>query len=294
MSASTTEVAFEKWQGCLNDFLLVSATTETLITTMRLLTKNVRQLCAKDGSGIGADGIILVCAGEKYMVWIINKDGSFARNCGNGLRCAAMAHFRNNASHMLEIALGGRTVTCKLFSPSPQQMLVAIDIGTAQVNAQLDWYDSLVQLVQEAAQELDMPQLASNFTACEIANKHIIFFLSRPRHLVKIGAYLQRFANHEGINVHIAWSNKGLYGKVFNARSYERGVGETAACGTGACAIAAAVFAAREAETREPVAEKWLKIKMLGGLLLAKKSPATEHMVAAGPAQYVFRGHVDL
>lgn len=294
MSASTTEISFEKWQGCLNDFLLVSVTTETLITTMRLLTKNVRQLCAKNGSGIGADGIILVCAGEKHMVWIINKDGSFARNCGNGLRCAAMAHFRQNASHSLEIALGGRTVTCKLFSPSPQQMLVATDIGTARVNAQLDWYDDFVQLVQEAAQELNMPQLVDNFAACEIANKHAIFFLSRPRQLAKIGEYLQRFANHEGINVHIAWSSKGIHGKVFNARSYERGVGETAACGTGACAIAAAVFAAREAETQEPAAEKWLKIKMLGGLLLAKKAQATEHMIAAGPAQYVFRGCVDL
>lgn len=294
MSASTTEVAFEKWQGCRNDFLLVSATTETLIATMRLLTKNVRQLCTHDGSGIGADGIILVCASEKYMVWLINKDGSFARNCGNGLRCAAMAHFRKNISHTLEIALGGRTVACKLFSPSPQQMLVATDIGVARVNTQLDWYDDLVQLVQEAARELDLPQLADNFAACEIANKHVVFFISRPRHLAELGAYLQRFANHEGINVHIAWSNKGLHGKVFNARSYERGVGETAACGTGACAIAAAVYAAREAETQAPVAEKWLKIKMLGGLLLAKKIQATEHMVAAGPAQYVFRGYVDL
>ena len=294
MSASTTELSFEKWHGCHNDFLLVAATTETLIITMRLLIKNVRQLCAKDGSGIGADGIILVCAGEQHMVWVVNKDGSFARNCGNGLRCAAMAHFRKNASHTLAIALGGRTVACRLFSPSPQQMLVATDIGVARVNAQLDWYDDLVQLVQEAARALDMPQLADNFAACEIANKHAVFFLSRPRHLAKIGAYLQRFAHNEGINVYIAWSSKGMHGKVFNARSYERGVGETAACGTGACAIAATVFAAREAETQQPVAEKWLKIKMLGGLLLVKKTPATEHMIAAGPAQYVCRGHVDL
>ena len=294
MSASTTELSFEKWQGCLNDFLLISATAQTLITTMRLLIKNVRQLCAKDGSGIGADGIILVCPGEKYMVWVINKDGSFARNCGNGLRCAAMAYFRRNANHSLEIALGGRTVTCKLFSPSPQRMLVATDMGTAQVNSQLDWYEDFVRLVRQAAQDLDMPQLVENFAACEIANKHAIFFLSRPRYLAKIGAYLQRFGNHEGINVHLVWSSKGINSKLFNARSYERGVGETAACGTGACAIAAAVFSARENETQQPAAEKWLKIKMLGGLLLAKKTRANERMIAAGPAQYVFRGHIDL
>ncbi len=294
MSASTTEVFFEKWQGCLNDFLLVSATTETLIATMRLLTKNVRQLCARNGSGVGADGVVLVCASEKYMVWVINKDGSFARNCGNGLRCAAMAHFRQNASHTLEIFLGGRAVTCSLFSPSPQQMLVATDMGVARVNAQLDWYDDFVCLVREAARELGMPQLEGSFAACEIANKHAIFFLSRPRSFAELGAYLQRFANYEGINVHLAWPKKGKHGKVFNARSYERGVGETAACGTGACAIAAAVFAAQEADTHTPVTGKWLKIKMLGGLLLAKKTPLTKHMIAAGPAQYVFRGCIDL
>ena len=65
MSVSITELTFEKWQGCLNDFLLVAATTKTLIPTMRLLTRHVRELCAKDGSGVGADGVILVCAGAK-------------------------------------------------------------------------------------------------------------------------------------------------------------------------------------------------------------------------------------
>ena len=80
------------------------------------------------------------------MIWIINRDGSFARNCGNGLRCAAMAHFRQHASNALEIALGGRVVNCTLFSPSPQKMLVATDIGKARVNEQLDWYDDFVQV----------------------------------------------------------------------------------------------------------------------------------------------------
>lgn len=294
MPAYTTELSFEKWQGCLNDFLLVATTTKELIPTMRLLVKHARDLCLRDGSGVGADGIILVCTGEKYMVWIINRDGSFARNCGNGLRCAAMAYFRKHASDALEISLGGRMVTCKLFSPSPQQMLVSTDIGVARVNEQLDWYEDFVYLVQQAARDLKLPQLADDFAACEIANRHAVFFYSRSSNLGKVGAYLQRFANNEGINVHFAWSRKGMDSKIFNARSYERGVGETAACGTGACAIAATVFAAREAKDQQPIDEKWLKIKMLGGLLLAKKIRATEHMVSAGPAQYVFRGVIDL
>lgn len=291
MSASTTELSFEKWQGCLNDFLLISSTAHTLLSVMKLLTAHASKICARDGSGVGADGIILVCAGEKYMMWIINKDGSFAKNCGNGLRCAAMAFFRSHAQDRLEIALGGNMISCRLFSPSPQRVLVATDMGTVQVNTQNDWYDSIREFVGQTMQELSLPTLTEHFAVCEIGNRHIVFFTSRPQYLEKIASHLQCFDAGAGINVHLAWPRKGSKGTVYNARTWERGVRITASCGSGACAIAAAVLA----ETAEEIGpEKWLKIVTPGGLLQVKKNTMTEHFVLAGPAQYVFRGVINL
>ena len=275
-------IVFEKWHGCLNDFIVVNVNAETLLPTMRLLVKHAKRLCDRDGSGVGADGIIISCAGERYSVWIINSDGSFAKNCGNGLRCAAMAFFRNQAASRLEITIGGRVVTCSLFSPSERRMLVAVDMGNVLTDKDLPWYEDIKEHVERTLTELQLP--AISFKVCELVNKHLVFFTSRVRYLEQLGPLLQKFA--DGMNVHIVWPTKGTRG-LYKARTYERGVGMTAACGTGACAIAAAVFVDEDLG-------KWIKIKMPGGLLQVKKTEISEHFTLAGSAQFVFRGELEL
>ena len=273
-------ITFEKWHGCLNDFIIVDVNAETLLPTMRVLVKNVKRLCARDGSGVGADGIIISCAGERYSVWIINRDGSFAKNCGNGLRCAAMAFFRNQATSRLEITIGGRLVTCSLFSPSERRMLVAVDMGNVETDHSLPWYDEVKEYIDQTLTKLQLPSIS--FKVCEIGNKHLVFFTSRIRHLEQLGPLLQQF--DDGVNVHIVWPAKGT---LYKARTYERGVGMTAACGTGACAIAAAVISGDDLG-------KWIKIKMPGGLLQVKRNEISEHYTLAGSAQFVFRGELDM
>lgn len=275
-------VVFEKWHGCLNDFIVVNVDANTLLPTMRLLVKHVKRLCARDGSGVGADGIIISCAGERYSVWIINRDGSFAKNCGNGLRCAAMAFFRNQATSRLEITIGGRVVTCSLFSPSERKMLVAVDMGGVTIGDDLHWYDEVKEYIDRLLVELQLPSIP--FKACEIGNKHLVFFTSRVRQLEQLGPALQRFT--DGVNVHIVWSVKGTKG-LYKARTYERGVGMTAACGTGACAIAATVIG-------DDDLGKWIKIKMPGGLLQVKRNEISDHFTLAGSAQFVFRGTLEI
>lgn len=275
-------IVFEKWHGCLNDFIIVNVDADTLLPTMRLLVKRVKQLCSRDGSGVGADGIIICCAGERYSVWIINSDGSFAKNCGNGLRCAAMAFFRNQATSRLEITIGGRVVTCSLFSPAERRMLVAIDMGNVLVDQRLSWYEEIKTCIEQALTELQLPSIP--FKVCEIVNKHLVFFTSRIRQLEQLGPILQKFA--DGVNVHIVWPAKGT-DELYKARTYERGVGMTAACGTGACAIAAAVL-------NDNNLGKWIKIKMPGGLLQVKRNEISEHFTLAGSAQFVFRGELEL
>ena len=285
MSISTIEVFFEKWQACRNDFLLVTAPPHTLVPTMKLLIKHVQHLCARDGRGIGADGIILICADEKYLLWVINSDGTFAKNCGNGLRCAAMAFFRHSKQKQVKIAVGEKTIVCELRTHATEN-LVATDMGTALLNEELVWYDEIKTLVVLLNKTFHIPQLEKNFSVCEIGNRHIVFFNRRAvDYLAELGKRLQSFA--AGINVHVAWRSET--DKHYEARSYERGVGITAACGSGAGAIAASVFAQLSSPNSQ-----WLQISMLGGDLLVNQKASNSGIVIAGNAKLVFRGCVAL
>ncbi len=84
-------IPFEKWQACKNDFVLIWS--EKSDPYLELALKNqCKNLCSKDGSGIGADGILYLSGpSSEVSLRIYNSDGSEAAHCGNGLRCAALA-----------------------------------------------------------------------------------------------------------------------------------------------------------------------------------------------------------
>ena len=93
-------VPFEKWHGCKNNFIIIiSSTNQTYLVPS--LQRKAKKICTQDGSSIGADGIIVLDYIESLSfnfapkkISIINKDGSLAKNCGNGLRCAALAAYK--------------------------------------------------------------------------------------------------------------------------------------------------------------------------------------------------------
>ena len=92
------EIHFEKWHGCHNDFIIIHNSCEQKNNILPSLQKAAKYLCSHSGDGIGADGILLLCHQQKdntanTELVIINKDGSLADNCGNGLRCAAASIF---------------------------------------------------------------------------------------------------------------------------------------------------------------------------------------------------------
>ena len=273
-SVSITDISFEKWQAARNDFIVVALLAEHLRISMKQLLRYFVRLCVRDGTGIGADGIIVVCEyQQQVMVWIINADGSLAKNCGNGLRCAARYYFLRHAeARQVAISVGNRKMLCARIQLDGYE-LIATNMGQALVDRQLSWFGELEQLAGNVATELDL-QLQVH--ACELGNRHAVFF-STAEHLQALGEKMQAFA--DGINVHCVWESSGYH----EARSYERGVGITPACGSGAGAIAALL--ARQQPTSE-----WQRISMLGGLLFARK--VADEIIVAGKAEHVYSGSV--
>ncbi|MDE3268706.1 MAG: hypothetical protein OYH77_00295, partial [Pseudomonadota bacterium] len=85
---------FEKWHAARNDFIIVALPAANLHAMIKQVLRTFVAMCGRDGRGVGADGVIVCCEyQQRLMIWIINADGSFASNCGNGLRCAAKYFF---------------------------------------------------------------------------------------------------------------------------------------------------------------------------------------------------------
>ncbi len=313
------ELEFEKWHGNKNDFILTWFPHDQL--TFDALRRQAPALCQRDGSGIGADGILVLHTKTErdilpYKLSIINSDASLAQTCGNGIRCAALSVLNHHLEaeqkvelpEAVELQLESSTVSCRFLGRltpgrAGQLPLVAVDMGQAIINQENIDYSSVKAFVQKIAQDLKMPGLNRDWHLVTISNRHLCFFLDEVnRDMIRlIGPAFQSSPLWDGINVHIC-ANKTVHDEdrrisaqvlakpideLFEVFVWERGAGETQACGSGASAIGASAFASGLVDRRN-----WLGIDMPGGRLYIKQEKAGDSVTLAGPGQMVFRGRL--
>jgi diaminopimelate epimerase len=241
-------VKFTKMQGCGNDFIVVDGPAE-------LTAERVRELCDRR-RGIGADGVLVIGAarGRCWPVTIHNADGSLGDSCGNGARCVARYLFDRHGGETLDLAFPGGTVSAR----------------TDKTNIAITF----------AAPASPQP-IALNGTRAyrvNLGNPHVVLFVADPEtaDLPALAAGARAAAGEA--NVEIA---RVMAADLIQLRVDERGVGETLACGTGACAaVAAAISEQRMAEQ--------VTVRLPGGDLFVRPGPRTFEL--AGPAEYVFEG----
>lgn len=239
---------FTKMHGSGNDFVVVDGPLE-------LTADRVRELCDRR-RGVGADGILVIGAarGRCWPVMIHNADGSQGESCGNGARCVARYLLDRHGGDALELAFPGGTVTAR-----------RDDAGIA---------------VTFAAP--GSPQrVALNGTHAyrvSVGNPHVVLFVADPAKadLTALAASARAAAGEA--NVEVA---RVVASDLILLRVDERGVGETLACGTGACATVAA------AACEQAMAER-VTVRVGGGDLFVRAGPRTFEL--AGPAEYVFEG----
>jgi diaminopimelate epimerase len=254
---------FAKLHGLGNDFVLLDLRAEPRARPPA--PERAVELCDRH-RGIGADGVLTLMPGDRLVVH--NPDGSQPEMCGNGARCAALwiatdgCTRPGSAEVRLETDAGARR--CEVRADSASHGMVEIEMGVPQISA---------------------PRDLSGGHRCvpvSVGNPHRVIFTDTPRDRLRELAITEgaRLSAEEGANVEfVARLGSGRYA----AAVWERGAGLTQACGTGACAIAAA------AQVRGELAAE-IEVELPGGGLFIRRDAATGQLRMRGPAQLVYFG----
>jgi diaminopimelate epimerase len=263
-------VAFDKVQGLGNDFVLIDARRDG-----RLITTDVaRRLCDRH-LGIGADGVLTLLppAGEATArLHVFNADGSLAEMCGNGLRCAARVLLEETGANTVRIEIDTGSLRCEA-RPGPAGRLDTVwaEAGRPRVGA---------------AETVDVGSLRIRGTPVSLGNPHFVIF-GATAELEALGPEIERHPHFapERTNVEFCRAT----GEGLDLRVWERGVGFTLACGTGACATVAAACAAGTAPPGQEV-----PVHLPGGTLWVELARDGSQVFMRGPAERVFSGSLDV
>ncbi|MDN5362483.1 MAG: diaminopimelate epimerase [Moorella sp. (in: firmicutes)] len=276
---------FVKMHGLGNDFVLVNAMTEEMPGDLPSLA---RRVCHRR-FGIGADGLILVLPSTRahLRMRIFNPDGSEAEMCGNGIRCFARYAYESGlvGGEELQVETLAGIIKPRLILAGGRVTGVRVDMGEPHLEREE------IPMHGTGSPVLDEPVEVNGETwwgtCVSMGNPHCVFFVEDVNRapvktigpLVEEHALFPRRTNVEFIQVR----NRN----ELQMRVWERGAGETMACGTGACA--AVVAGALTGRSNRKVT-----VHLAAGDLEIAWSPADNHVYMTGPAVEVFRGDFPL
>ena len=275
---------FTKMLGCGNDYVYVNCFEETIDNP-----SEVARFVSDRHFGIGSDGMILICPSEiaDFRMAMYNLDGSEGKMCGNGVRCIAKYVYDHQLTDKTRISLetlggikyldlnikDGKVETVKVEMGEP--ILTPADIP---VNLSGD------TIINEP---VEVEGSIWNITCISMGNPHAVVFVddTKSLNLEKIGPAFEKHPIFpEQVNtefVHV------IDRKTVDMRVWERGSGETFACGTGACATAMACILIEKTDDE-------VLVHLVGGDLLIQYDRKTNHIIMTGPATEVFSGEIQL
>lgn len=269
---------FHKYEGLGNDFILVEATEASGASGVS--PDRAVELCDRR-RGIGADGVLVVSPAPHggARMRVVNADGSIPEMCGNGVRCVALHLARSRGLQggdvRVETDAGPRVCSIDSVGQGARTAMVTVDMGVVRVLGDRTFSDEGRELT---------------YAVADAGNPHAVLFSAGPSSAFvrsdvdRLGPRLARdpsFPN--GTNVEFAHVHVGGIDLVV----WERGVGVTLACGTGACATVAVACARGLAPRGQPVA-----VRLPGGRLDITIDPSGR-AIMRGPAHHVFEGTLE-
>ncbi len=273
---------FTKMQGIGNDYVYVNCLEEKVDHPEELA-----KLVSDRHFGIGSDGLILIKPSEvaDFEMAMYNADGSRGEMCGNGIRCVAKYVYDRGLTDKTHISI--ETLAgikyLELTVEKGQVSQVRVDMGEPELLAEK------IPVISQQEKVIDVPITAGEkdyrMTCVSMGNPHCVVFMEDVEHLEieKVGPL---FENHElfpkRINTEFV---KVIDRKTLQMRVWERGSGETLACGTGACATAVAAML-------NGFCEDEVQIHLLGGDLTIEWNKESNHVFMTGPAEIVFDGEI--
>lgn len=264
---------FTKMQGIGNDYVYVNCFEETVEDPGR-----ISRLVSDRHFGIGSDGLILICPSDKAdcRMRMYNEDGSEGAMCGNGIRCVgkyAYDHGIVDKKRITVETLGG-IKELDMQVEDGRVVSVSVDMGVPELTGELP------EKITVDGQELE-------FTGISVGNPHAVYFMDEidSLDLEKIGP---AFEHHERFPDRVNSEFIRLIDRNhIQMRVWERGSGETWACGTGATASAVAAMMLG-------LTEDTVQVQLKGGSLEIHWDRESGHAFMTGPAVEVFHGEIDL
>jgi diaminopimelate epimerase len=276
-------ISFVKMHGIGNDFIVIDCRDNQLnrLNGLRSLRGLSRRLCDRR-FGIGADQILLLHNSDKadFMMRIFNADGSEVEMCGNGIRCFAKYIWDRNLSskQVLDIE-----TPAGIIRPEKAGNMVKVDMGLPVLEGR-----QIPVRLDGVVRDFPLKILDKRFkiTCVSMGNPHAVIFVDDLGGL-DVAKYGPLIESHKlfpkRINVEFI---EVVNTRTVKMRVWERGSGETMACGTGACAAVVA-------SNLNGRAGRKVKVRLIGGDL-AIELHENGHVYMTGPAEEVFRGTINL
>jgi diaminopimelate epimerase len=280
------KLKFTKMHGLGNNYIYVNMFEETIAEAD---LANLAVAVSNPYTGIGSDGMILICPSEKAPVKmrIFNNDGSEAKNCGNGLRCVAKYAYENGIVEEEEFqieTLGGLVTAKLLVDENHQVSLVTVNMGNPILipdHVPVKGFSNKDSVINEP---VSFKGSDLNMTAVSMGNPHAIFFVDNieeaPLH--SLGPIIEKdpifpdWVNAEFVEI--------VSEQEMHFRVWERGSGITQACGTGACAAAVAAILNKKAEKNTDIT-----VHLAGGDLIINWQDDGD-VLMTGPAEVICIG----
>jgi diaminopimelate epimerase len=270
--------AFRKMHGLGNDFVVFDARNGSFA-----LDEAAARAVADRRFGIGCDQVIVVersANGADAGMRIYNADGGEVEACGNAARCVARLLLEEKGETSVRIDTPGGRLVCSDTGADA----VTVDIGTPR----FDWQDiPLSQRVDTRDFPLDIDGRLFDAAAVSVGNPHCVLFVTDAEHspISEVGPKIEHHplfparTNVEFVSV--------VSPARLRMRVWERGVGITRACGTGACATAVAAH-------RRGLADRKVEILLDGGVLGIEWRASDDHILMTGAARLAYIGDVNL
>lgn len=274
-------IQFTKMHGLGNDYVYIDCTKNQLDQDVSKLAQNM----SDRHFGIGSDGIILICNSKiaDFRMRMFNYDGTEAEMCGNGIRCVGKFVYdkglTNKTTVSVETLAGVKVLTLNV--EKGKVKTVRVDMGEPILEAEK------IPVISEKSPVKDLKLKAHDrefvFSCVSMGNPHAItiventkeFELEKYGKILEVDSHFPNRANIEFVEI--------LDKEHIKMRVWERGAGETLACGTGACAVAVACHL--NGYTNEKA-----QVELLGGTLLIEWNKEDNRVYMTGPAETVFEG----
>ncbi len=275
-------IKFTKMHGLGNDYVYIDAINQKIENESSLA-----KFVSNRHFGIGSDGLILICKSEiaDFKMRMFNSDGSEAEMCGNGIRCVGKFVYdkglTNKTTVKIETLAGIKTLI--LNTKDGKVETARVDMGEPILEAEKIPVISTEKPVKNL--ELEAENKKFKFTCVSMGNPHAItiventneFDVEKYGKVLEIDKAFPKKANIEFAQI--------IDRQNINMRVWERGAGETLACGTGACATAVAC-------NLNGLTDRKVNIELLGGTLNIEWNETDNHVYMTGPAVTVFDGEL--